>query len=374
MIWKQRQQRSREFWQRLPPRSSFLFFAGIFFLFGSIGLIGAAAHPGSFSSALASTLISGATGVVFGYFGTRARYLVLGILFVIEFVVLPPLQTRLHLMQSAQSGLNAAGVAAIVLIVLGYVSILFFIATEGRRFFRLQNEVELAGEIHRSLAPAIARSAAGFELRGISHSSGAVGGDLLDFVESGPGWLCYLADVSGHGVAAGVLMGVVKSSARTLLLSASDAAALLPLLNRSLASLLPPESFVTFAGLYSSGAGGRLQFASAGHGPLLYWHAATGEITRHGQQSFPLGLFPEAAYEAVNFDTQPGDILALFTDGLTELFDRHKNEFGLEGLEDVLRRSARAPLAEIESALLSSARAYSAPTDDQTLILIRRAD
>ncbi len=373
MTWKQRQQRSREFWQRLPPRSSLLFFAGVFFLFGSIGLIGDIPHPGSFSSALLSALIAGGTGVLFGWLGTRARYLALGILFVLEFLVLPPLLTRAHFMRPSPAGLNPAAAAAIVMIVAGYVAMLFFTATEGRRFFRLQNEVELAGEIHRSLAPAIARSAAGFELRGISRSAGAVGGDLLDFVEDGSGWLCYLADVSGHGVAAGVLMGVVKSAARTLLLTTSDVAALLPYLNRALASLLPPESFVTFAGLCASGADGRLQFASAGHGPLLYWHAAAGECTRHGQQSFPLGLFPAAEYEAVNFDAQPGDLLVLMTDGLTELFDRHKNEFGLEGLEAALRRCARAPLVEIEAALLTAARAFSPPTDDQTLILVRRA-
>jgi serine phosphatase RsbU (regulator of sigma subunit) len=233
--------------------------------------------------------------------------------------------------------------------------------------------VKLAGQIHRTLAPAIDARAGEFDFCGDSNPSGVMGGDLLDLVARGEGWLCYLADVSGHGVAAGVVMGVVKSAARTWLATGvrDGGDGMLPSLNRVLLALLPPENYVTFAALRSL-PGGTLRFAAAGHPPLLHFHAADGAVTRHEMENFPLGLFPAVDFAAGQFTCAPGDTLALFTDGLTDVFDGHGREFGLEGLEAALAAAGRLPLPQARDAIVAAARAFGPQSDDQTLLLLRR--
>jgi serine phosphatase RsbU (regulator of sigma subunit) len=104
------------------------------------------------------------------------------------------------------------GVCAILAIVAAYVAFIIFVRREGSRYFRIQTEIELAREIHRSLVPTFERKLAGFEVFGASIPSGEVGGDLVDIAESSGEWVAYLADVSGHGVAAGVLMAMFRTS------------------------------------------------------------------------------------------------------------------------------------------------------------------
>jgi len=77
------------------------------------------------------------------------------------------------------------------------------------RYFRTYNEIAMAGEIHRALVPPIQKTIASFEVYGISVPSGEVGGDLVDVTDDGQSWTGYVADVSGHGVSAGLLIGDV---------------------------------------------------------------------------------------------------------------------------------------------------------------------
>lgn len=87
------------------------------------------------------------------------------------------------------------------------------------------------------------------------------------------GWIAYIADISGHGVAPGVVMGMVKSAARMQLSSTEESAALLEHLNSVLIPIKKPEMFVTFA--YLAWNGERLQYSLAGHPPILHYHALT---------------------------------------------------------------------------------------------------
>ena len=107
--------------------------------------------------------------------------------------------------QADTSGVVASLIASFVLLS-------NFVQREGSRYVRAHTEIALARDIHRLLVPTIARRVGCFEFQGVSLASGDVGGDLLDVVESNDGWIGYVADVSGHGVGAGLLMGMVKSA------------------------------------------------------------------------------------------------------------------------------------------------------------------
>ena len=165
-------------------------------------------------------------------------------------------------------------VASISLIVVGYVLFLRFFRKEGARHVRAHTEIALARDIHRLLVPPIARRVGGFEFRGVSIPSGEVGGDLVDLVDDGDRWIGYVADVSGHGVASGLLMVMVKSAARMKLRERLSIDGLMDDLNVVLIDLKKPEMYVTFACVQFDGC--ELQFSLAGHLPILHYRAAQG--------------------------------------------------------------------------------------------------
>jgi serine phosphatase RsbU (regulator of sigma subunit) len=111
--------------------------------------------------------------------------------------------------------LVALGVGAIFAIVIGYIAFINFVRREEGRYFRIQAEIELAREIHRSLVPTFERKLDGYEIFGASIPSGEVGGDLVDIAKSSNEWIAYITDISGHGVASGVLMAMLKTSIRS---------------------------------------------------------------------------------------------------------------------------------------------------------------
>jgi len=141
--------------------------------------------------------------------------------------------------------LVALEVCAILAIVAGYIAFIIFVRREGARYFRIQTEMELAGEIHRSLVPTLERKLAGYEIFGTSIPSGEVGGDLVDIAEGSSEWIGYIADVSGHGVASGVLMAMFKTSIRSSLEGNSSPGDLLERVHRTLYPLKMSNMFVT---------------------------------------------------------------------------------------------------------------------------------
>src|SRR5262249_25083881 len=147
---------------------------------------------------------------------------------------------------------------------------------------------------------------------------GEVGGDLVDVVthESG-GWLAYVADVSGHGVASGVVMAMFKSALRMRTLSGAGLGALLTDLNAILIPLKPPASFVTVARVRS--CGGTIECAVAGHHPVL--RVRGNQVDEVTSPQLAVGMFPDTTFDAHVVTWQPGDVLALVTDGLLEVFD-----------------------------------------------------
>jgi hypothetical protein len=259
-------------------------------------------------------------------------------------------------------------VGAMVTLMGGYLLFIYFINSSASRYLRARTEIELASNIHRVLVPPIDRRIGDVEFHGWSFASGEVGGDLVDLVEHEGAWLGYVADVSGHGVASGVVMGMFKSALRARMMSGDGLAALLDDLNRILMPLKPAASFITVAGV--RGWGTRIECAVAGHHPVLRVRGSqVDEIT---PPQLAVGMFPDSRYEAHTVEWQPGDLLALVTDGLLEVFDAQNRELGLSWARQVLAAHSDRPLAEIAERLLAGARAHGPQLDDQTVLLIRR--
>jgi len=280
-----------------------------------------------------------------------------------------PVRTGALGQDALRNRLTFDAVASIALIVVGYVLFLRFFRKEGARHVRAHTEIALARDIHRLLVPPIARRVGGFEFRGVSIPSGEVGGDLVDLVDDGDRWIGYVADVSGHGVASGLLMAMVKSAARMKLRERLSIDGLMDDLNVVLIDLKKPEMYVTFACVQFDGC--ELQFSLAGHLPILHYRAAQASIAELSVPQVPLAMFEERRFTAARVSCAPGDLLVIVTDGLTEVFDAKDREFGFEGVKALVVQHAHAPLESLTNAVLSAVRGHGPQEDDQTMLVVR---
>jgi sigma-B regulation protein RsbU (phosphoserine phosphatase) len=238
-----------------------------------------------------------------------------------------------------QSRLTLDGLTIMFAVGLGYGCFLYVTVTEGRRYLRVQAEMELAAEIHHVIVPPIEAKMGAFEFYGRSVPSGEVGGNLIDVAGSEENWVAYVADVSGHGVAPGAVMGMVKSAARMLLSSGDDSRHLLPRLNEVLYPLKKPDMFVTFCFIAKNGDG--LRAGLAGHPPILRFSARTGEITPLEGRNMPLGILPSGDFATSEIQTERGEMFTLYTDGLLEAANAAGEEFGIKRLQEELQKHGK---------------------------------
>src|SRR5258706_1753493 len=314
---------SGRIWGRMPWEARLQFLQAVFFTFSGVGFLLDLANPrpGRTVHIIFLVFMGGAIGVAYGFCFMRAPKLlpVLVALHLILALVLTPHLGSLAV-DWAQVASTAAGVDVIgclFAILLGYVFFVRFVRKQGLRYFRVQTEIELAEQIHRSLVPPIARHASQDEFYGVSAPSGEMGGDLVDLVQDGNQWIGYLADVSGHGVPSGVLMAMVKSAVRMRLATSSEPQVLLEDLNRVIAELTAAEMFVTLA-FVSLGKSDDLHFATAGHLPILHFRSATGSVCELSTPNPPVGIFKEQKFASSHVEFSSGDIADLFQVGLTE--------------------------------------------------------
>lgn len=262
------------------------------------------------------------------------------------------------------------------LVAVGYSIFVMFIQGEAAQKLRIGAELALAQRIHASLVPPIDThvdlSRCGhIDVLGRSFASSEMGGDLIDLVRHTDGSVdLFLADVSGHGVSAGVVMGMVKSAIRTRLMRRSPLGELIADVNAVLESLTEPNMFATLACLRVH-PDGLVEHVIAGHPPAFHIVAATGEVWALDSESLPLGIDAGEAFPSRSITPASGDLLALYTDGLTEAAAPDGRQFGIEGVRRTVSGLRGRPLAEISEGLVAASRAHGPQTDDQSVLLIR---
>jgi sigma-B regulation protein RsbU (phosphoserine phosphatase) len=369
-----------ETWKRMPLSSSAYFFVGVFCLFGA--LIEVASSPNfraeSVEDIFWTVVLSGTFAIIWAYVATRGKYWIFAILFPVQFLAnyligkySPPHASLEGSLPALKHRLLLDAWVEILLIIAAYTFFLVFFGREGNRFFRTQTEVRLAGEIHRALVPQKHATIGDFEMFGSSVPSSEVGGDLFDIIENEGIWHAYVADVSGHGVAAGILMSMIKSAATMQLTKLRRPNDLLRDLNDVLQPVTSPANYLTFA--YVSGsAGDVLNFALAGHLPILHYQRKSRSVVEHSDSNLPIGMFKDATFAISKVKLPAGDLLALITDGFTEVFDAEEREIGMEEFKTALADCGEKPLREIYEELRSRSLKFGKQSDDQTMLLIRR--
>ena len=253
---------------------------------------------------------------------------------------------------------------------LGSRLLTLFAGTEGLVMMRMQTELFLAHGIQATLVPTVSFQNANFEVYGKSIPSTEMGGDLIDVIESNGSLLAYVADVSGHGLAAGQLMGMLKTAMRLAVQFRQPPVALLESTDRVLPGLKKPDMYATLALLQFDGSA-EVEYALAGHVPILHYRDRSRDTAELSMEQFPLGLIPGGCYASQRITYSPRDLFLMLTDGISEVPNDSDEDFGLGRLAQLLTQYAAQPLPHICELILKEVGQHGAQQDDQTLLLVR---
>jgi sigma-B regulation protein RsbU (phosphoserine phosphatase) len=240
----------------------------------------------------------------------------------------------------------------------------------------MAKELQQAYDIQRGLLPEKAPDVPGLDLAGYNAPCRGVGGDYYDFIQCVDGRVALLvADVAGKGMPAALLMSNLQARAQVLFDDPTGLGALVGRLNRVLKANIPGNRFVTFFIGVIDPANGEMTYVNAGHNPPLLLHR-NGGLERLETTGTILGILPKAEYEERTCCLHEGDVVVLFSDGVTEASRPDVDEeFGEERLAGILSELSDQPAKTIVEAIqqrLATFTAGAPPADDITMVIARR--
>jgi serine phosphatase RsbU (regulator of sigma subunit) len=239
----------------------------------------------------------------------------------------------------------------------------------------MQRELDQAAEIQQRLLSGNVPDAPGLELAGHNVACRTVGGDYYEFFSLPGGRIAIvLADVSGKGMAAALLMSGLQSRVQVLIEEPDDLARMMSRLDRHMSTNCPVNRFVTLFACIIDAAAGEIRYCNAGHNPPLLVREGN-RVERLESCGTVLGILPELGYEERRCRFEPGDVLALFSDGITEATSPKDEEFGEGRLAELLvgrRGQAASTVLDAATEAVSAWTEGAAPTDDITLVVARR--
>ncbi len=242
---------------------------------------------------------------------------------------------------------------------------------------QMERAMRIARDIQRDLLPKESPRGAGFDVAGFNRPADETGGDIYDFVPRADGrWMLSVADATGHGIGPALIIAETRAILRAVGRGEPDPAAVLGAANDMLSADLDNGRFVTcFLGTLDLRAAS-LRYASAGHGPLLFYTRRDDRFEQTPASGPPLGIVEGTDFgPATRFDFQPGDFAVITTDGFFEASNARDEQFGMERMTDVLRKARDLPAAEMIEVLHAAVCEFAAgepQADDLTAVVIRR--
>jgi sigma-B regulation protein RsbU (phosphoserine phosphatase) len=254
---------------------------------------------------------------------------------------------------------------------------------------RLQADLAIAQEVQSQLYPRTVPELKTLRIAALCKPARMVSGDYYDYLVLGENLLAFaIGDVAGKGISAALLMAMLQSSVRTMLRSALQmsaaagqgpvsvrvsTAALVRDINRHLHASTAPEKYATFfLGVYDDRSS-ELAYTNAGHLPPFL--VRRGEVRTLDSNGMVIGAFPFASYEESRLILESGDLLVLYTDGITEAENEYGEMFGEERLKELVLRHANAENHQLMEAVISAVSSFTGShevQDDLTLLVLRR--
>ncbi|MBX2990805.1 MAG: PP2C family protein-serine/threonine phosphatase [Bacteroidetes bacterium] len=340
---------------------------------------------------LIGTLASGGIGSSFVFFGRRRILLVLVFLlfqainmsapqitrWVTQARPFPAIETSPEMterLRDVDDQRNVVGALAVLLLVSGYVTWIFVLNKEGNKRVRYQTEIHLARDIQQQLLPSEILRTSSCEAFGITIPAADVGGDYFDFVRISDDAVAFVAaDVSGHGIGAGILSTMTKSALRTQVLHDPAPIALLNMLNAVLCQISDKKTFVTLGYVLIERNAQHARIATAGHPPVIL-HSAQGGIQEFRTQSLGLGMQLQSRFTEISHPIEAGDMLVMYTDGVIEATNKAGEEFGTGRLGETVASVADRNAQEATEQIIGAVRAFTGReefSDDATIVTVR---
>jgi len=263
-------------------------------------------------------------------------------------------------------------------LVLAFIGINLLILMEVADRLSLKGDLEVARDIQLAMLPDGVQQAGDATICGVTRPANTVGGDFFDVIPLADGRIVIaLGDVAGKGSPAALLMALLLAMMRTLVDEGLHAARLIHRLNVQVAKHSPASRFITlFYGLYDPATGG-LEYVNAGHLPPVIRRAdgRLERITGATGSGLALGMFDQATYDTNRVTIDPGDLLVLYTDGITEAENPRGEAFDDAGLEAVVARTWMSDPQQIGRALLADVERFAGDArlaDDLTALVLKR--
>ena len=258
----------------------------------------------------------------------------------------------------------------------GFLLINLLVLLEVADRLSLKNDLEIAREIQQAMLPRGAFHAAGIEAFGMTRPANTVGGDFYDIVPLPDGRvLLALGDVAGKGSPAALLMALLLAMMRTLIDEGLEGADLVTRLNVQIGRhALPHSRFVTLFVAILNPATGELTYVNAGQNPPLL-RRGNGTYERLRAGGMALGMFENASYTTGATTLDPGDVLVMYSDGITEAEDTFDQPFDEAGVQTVVDGQGWASAKELGWALFEAVETHSRERrllDDLTVLALRR--
>ncbi len=258
-----------------------------------------------------------------------------------------------------------------------YNAIIYSEANEKKR---LDHDLQIARDIQRILLPSKAPAIDGFQIAGVNIPARQVSGDYFDYIQVDEERLgVVIADVSGKGVPASLIMAICRSALRAEARGSQSPAEVLRRVNRQLYPDIKEDMFISMAYLILHPQTASVILSRGGHDAPLFYHAASGEVEALKPPGMALGIDSGDVFDRVTGDIsvplERDDCLLLYTDGITEALNAEGDEFGPERMIRSVRASAREGAEEMIARLIDDVRNFvdgHPQHDDITLIVVRK--
>jgi len=238
----------------------------------------------------------------------------------------------------------------------------------------LLKEVELAAQVQRLFLPSGKPAIPGLEIAGMMHPARGVGGDYYDYFPiDAHTTQAIIADVSGKGVPAALLMAATAAALRLEANRDRNMLQQVERLNTEIGAVSDPEQYVTLLVAEIDTNKRTIHYVNCGHNPALLFRAKTGMLTRLNSSCPPIGLSPEEICELSSEDLMAGDVLVFYTDGVTEAENQRGEEFGMERLSATVLRSSLLSAEDLRNNIYNAAADFCGDNfnDDMTILVVK---
>jgi sigma-B regulation protein RsbU (phosphoserine phosphatase) len=241
---------------------------------------------------------------------------------------------------------------------------------------RIEKEIEIAGAIQRRLLPKEIPSLPGYEVDAIAQPTKMVGGDYFDIIKIGDAkFALVVADVSGKGVPAALLVSTLHASLHAYIEGTPDLAELAGKLNQVVYANTEPERYITlFIGILDIPQA-TFTYVNAGHNFPFVFRSSSSSVSTLSSGGLPLGMFETAQFQQETISLSQRDTMVLYTDGVTEAMDKSFKEYGEERLRKRILEDGGKPAAELKHTIVSDVGKFVADepqSDDMTLMVVKR--